>query len=79
MEPAQQLYVLQCGRCKASIETVTKPAPRMNFFLCNSCSLKWKEIQDKMVGHAYEDEMRKAFINFVNTFEYLRNQPLRGL
>lgn len=77
MEPQKQVFMLQCTRCKISIESHTTPAPRMTAFLCNPCHLKWKEIESKMIGHAYEDEMRKAFVNFMNDLTNLRNIHLR--
>lgn len=79
MDPAKKIYFLQCTRCKIGIETYTEPSPRMTIFLCNSCGMKWKEMEDRMIGHAYEDERRKAFINFVNSLPYLKNTTLRGL
>lgn len=79
MEPQKKIYTVQCTRCRVPIETFTEPAPKMTAFLCNPCHLKWKEIENKMVGHAYEDEMRKAFISFMNDLLYLKNATLRGL
>lgn len=72
MEPRK--YLLQCSRCKVGIETFTEPAHKMNGFLCNSCWLKWKDIEAKLLGHVYEDEMRKAFIHFVNSMPFLKTQ-----
>jgi len=51
----------------------------MTAFLCNNCDLKWKEIAKKMKGHSYDDDVRKAFIRFVNDLTNLRNTTLRGL
>ena len=67
MEQEKQTYKLECTRCNTLIESHTKPGSKMTCFLCNSCHLKWKEIEDRMIGRCYEDEMRKAFINYVET------------
>lgn len=75
-EPKKSVYVLQCIRCTVRIETFTQPGPKMNAFLCNNCHLKWKEIESKYLGHVYEDEMRKKFIDFVNDLAFLRNHTL---
>ncbi len=77
MEPQKQVYMLQCTRCKIPIESHTLPSPKMTAFLCNPCHLKWKEIENRMVGNSYEDEMRKAFVSFMNDLTNLRNIHLR--
>jgi len=69
-------YILRCTRCQARIETSTKPGPKVNCFLCLSCEMKWQEIRDKMTDHAYQDEVRDAFISFVNGLAHLRNKTL---
>lgn len=67
------MYAIPCTRCRVIIETYTKPLDRQNAFLCNSCHMMWQEKEKKLIGHAYEDEMRKAFVNFLNELPYLRN------
>lgn len=79
MEPSKPIHVVQCARCTTRIETYTTPGPKINAFLCNNCHLKWKDIETRLIGHAYQDEMRKAFIDFVNDLAHLRNHTLRGL
>ena len=78
MDQEKKVYLVQCTRCRVGIESHTQPAPKMTAFLCNSCHLLWKDIENKMLHHAYEDEMRKAFIDFMNSLPYLKNQTLRG-
>jgi hypothetical protein len=73
------LYAIPCTRCGVKLEVQTLPLKRMTCILCNSCHMKWKEIEEKLVGHVYEDEMRKAFISFMNDLINLRNHTLRGL
>ena len=67
MSQEKKVYNLKCARCERLIESYTEPGPKISCFLCNSCALGWKEKQDKLLGHTYEDEMRKAFIEYVNT------------
>lgn len=67
MEQRREAYTVKCSRCEQLIEFYNKPGPKMTCFLCNNCHLKWKEIEDRMIGHSYADEMRKAFVNFVET------------
>lgn len=72
-EEKKPLYIVKCTRCRSAIETLTQPGPKSTGFLCNSCHLKWKEIEMKLDGHAYADEKREAFIKFLNSLPYLRN------
>ena len=64
-EEKKEVYYLKCSRCEKNIESFTKPAPKMSCFLCNSCFMLWKEKESKLLGHAYEDEMRAQFIKFI--------------
>ena len=59
-----QVYRLQCAKCASVIETVTVPETQV--FLCNSCWMSWKDIKDKLTGHAYMAEAQKAFYKWVN-------------
>ena len=70
-------YLLKCNRCTKAIETTTKPGPKMSGFLCNSCHMGWKDIEAKLIGHTYADEMREAFITYVNSLAHLRNFNLK--
>jgi len=56
--------MVRCSKCTTPIETVTEPKQGF-IYLCNSCAMGWKEIKDKMEGHAYQDEVDKAFISYV--------------
>ena len=58
------IYRIPCSKCGLLIETITKPIT--TGYLCNKCHLQWKDIEGKMVGHSYQDELNKAFIKFVN-------------
>lgn len=70
---AKPLYVVKCSRCRVGIETTTQPGPKSTGFLCNSCHMKWLDIEKKLDGHVYADEKRDAFIKFLNSLPYLRN------
>ena len=65
------IYRVACSKCGTGIETISKPIT--TGFLCNSCNLKWLDLKRKYTGEgtnlgprAYQDEMYKAFIKFVN-------------
>ena len=73
------MSTVKCTRCYVPITTTSEISPSMTAFLCNNCDLKWKEIAKKMKGHSYDDDVRKAFIRFVNDLTNLRNTTLRGL
>ena len=73
----KKTYKVKCNRCTKGIETTTPPSNKMTGFLCNSCHLGWKDIESKLVGHTYADEMRDAFIQYVNSLAHLRNFNLK--
>jgi hypothetical protein len=70
---------IRCSRCYTGITTTSEISPKMTCFLCNSCDLRWKEIEGKLKGHSHKDDVRKAFIRFVNDLTNLKNTTLRGL
>lgn len=71
--PKAEIFILKCGRCTKDIHTTTKPNPKINGFLCNSCHMGWKEREAKLLGHTYADEMRTHFIKYINGLAHLRN------
>jgi len=71
--------IVKCTRCYVPIITVSEIGKSITCFLCNSCDLKLKEIERTLKGHSHEDDVRKAFIRYVNDLTNLRNTTLRGL
>lgn len=71
------MVTLKCTRCYKPIEVLEQPAASMTCYLCNSCAMLWKEKEAKLKGHCEKDDIRKAFISFVNSFTTLRNVTLR--
>ena len=67
VEEKKVIYTLRCAKCEIYVEVETRPAPKMNGFLCNMCWMKWEDTKRKLEGKTYADEMRRAFINFINT------------
>lgn len=72
------MTTVKCTRCTVPIEFTNELNPKITCFLCNSCDLRWKEIENRLLGHTYSDEMRKAFIKFINDLTTLQNNTLRG-
>jgi len=63
---SDSIYKIQCARCHAVMETTTPPKEK-HFYLCNCCQMGWKDIESKLIGHTYQDELNKALVNYVNS------------